>query len=190
MIVMVLALIWLVALVPFLLRRVSEHQLAASVSKFRSATGNLKKTCSAVATIRGVGQRTSTAPVPPPRSEAERRKRELERAQWRIARRRQLLARLVIGTGTTLILGALPHLHVLWDLSIVGIVLTGCYVSALAYLAHQPKDLMEIRQPLERVHQKVTHPRERLVAVGGGIEPVIVPMLPRRPSFVIVKPNS
>jgi hypothetical protein len=186
MIVMILVLIWVVALTPFLLRRLSEHQLASSVVKFRAATGMLRRAYPKLVAVRSVNR----TPGEIARSTAERRRAEHARAKRQIERRKQLLFRLVGGTAATLVLGGLPHLHALWNLSIVGAILTTGYVGMLAYLAHQPAPLPTMRRPSPAVGPHDTeHSSERLVASGGG-SPMMVTPMPRRPAFVVVRPNS
>src|SRR5229473_5833356 len=98
MIVMILVLIWVIALVPFLLRRLSEHQLSTSVSKFRAATGMLRRVYPKLESVRSVNR----TPDEIARSSAERRRLEHAHAKRLIERRKQLLLRLVGGTFGTL----------------------------------------------------------------------------------------
>jgi hypothetical protein len=181
MIVVILVLIWVVALTPFLLRRLSEHQLVTSVSKFRAATGMLRRVYPKLESVRSVNPTLGENA----RSSAQRRRIEHAQAKRLMERRKQLLFRLVGGTFGTLMFGGLPHLHKLWDLSIVGAILTTGYVSALAYLANQPAPLPTLRRPASGIGP---YDPERLVASGGG-GPAMATPIPRRPAFVVVRPN-
>jgi hypothetical protein len=189
----VLVVIWVIALTPFFFRRLTEHQFASSMSRFHSATRVLRHFSPrpAVTSLSVLGSVTSSVDHhSAPRSAPSLRRRELERAQRQIARRRQLLGRLVGVTFTTLVFGCLPHLHVLWDLSIVAALLTGAYVVVLVHLARSPA----LSPPQRRMAQTFPvepkeRPYERLAASGGGT-PFTVPQMPRRPAFVLLEPHS
>jgi hypothetical protein len=90
----------------------------------------------------------------------------------------------------TLVLGALPHLHVLWDLTIVSAVLTATYVALLAYFARRAADANERARkvvPLRVVRSLDQSPEQRL-AVGGAAPTLRAhPLPPKRPAFIIVE---
>jgi hypothetical protein len=190
MIVAVLVLIWVIALTPFILRRLSEHQIASSVSRFRTAIRMLRRVYPRLVTSSEISGTVAAMGAAAPEVAALRRRREAERARRRTARRKQLLVRLVGGTLSVTVFGALPHLHALWDLSIVGAILTAGYVGALALLASQSAPTASLEAARRPAPKGVSHPVEhRLAAVGGG-GPAFVPQIPRRPAFVVVDPNS
>jgi hypothetical protein len=190
MIVVVLVLIWVIALTPFLLRRLSEHQIASSVSRFRTAIRLMRRVYPRLGTSGQALMAVSTHNGASPQEEALRRRKEAARAKRQIERRKQLLVRLVGGTATSAVFGALPHLHAFWDLSIAGAVLTAGYVGALAVLAsHSPVHPIASGPARSLARHADARPVERrLVAAVGGS--AFIPQMPRRPSFVVVDPNS
>jgi hypothetical protein len=190
MIVAVLVFIWVIALTPFILRRLSEHQIATSVSRFRTAIRMLRRVYPRLVTSAEIPGAVVTTGGSSPEFAAVRRRREAERARRQIARRKQLLVRLVGGTATTVVFGALPHLHALWDLSIAGALLTAGYLGGLALLASQSARSTSIDAARRLAPKAMLHPVEHRLAAGGGGGPHFVAQIPRRPSFVVVDPNS
>ncbi len=182
MVALVLVLIWVVALVPFALRKRAEWALSSSVDRFRDSTGRLRRIYPhlvAVATERGDAPWVARPPLagsyrPPSRARlAERR-----------ARRRRTLTLLGCATAGTFVLGAIPALRVLWDLSLVALVLGAGYVAALvhfarleAFAAERARKVVPL-QPVGANHRPV----EQYAAAGGQV----VAMLPVRPAFVLV----
>jgi hypothetical protein len=166
MIILVLAVIWIVALAPFALRRLSEHQVALSVDRFRQLTGRF-------------GQRHREARVAEPlrqpvrnlhASPEDERRAAKARLHARNERRRRALV-VLLGVGAfTLSFGAIPSLHVLWDLTIVDVLLTAAYVGALVYLKRLEVFEAERRAAVRNIMQLDARgdARQRLAGVAGG----------------------
>jgi hypothetical protein len=190
MIVAVLVVIWVIALTPFLLRRLSDRQMVSSAERFRAAVGLLRRIHPRIASEVSEGPILSEQAEVNPAIEAQRRRREAARLRKQRARRKAILFRLIGFTGGSIVLGALPHLHFLWDFSVAGAVLTTCYVSVLYYVAQKPAPLPAVRKPLVATG---AYPGERvatrIAAAGGGNPFVVSPMAPR-PAFRLVDPNA
>lgn len=171
----VLVIVWLAALVPIALRKRSEWQLSASVTRFgqrrrRLAAGypgvmapNLALSAEEEEELR--------------RAHAAQRRAERERIRRLRARRRQTLGRLAAFTSIAFVLGLVPHLHLLLDLSFIGIASLAGY-GALCVRAARDEELA--------LAPPVAAPRP-VADSGGG---VVVPLRPMRPAFVIVEATS
>ena len=186
MIVVVLVVIWVAALTPFLLRRFSEHQIASSVSRFRSAVGLLRRAQPHLDAVRSApAARPHSGPQahPRPRDAVRRRQRQIER-------RRQLLFRLAGFTIGAFVLGAIPHLHLLWVFGVIGVVMTGAYIFLLVQLARQdaplPMEAMRNVVSLHR-HEGFGSPGRVAAAGAGGAGPA---PFEHRPAFVVVERPS
>jgi hypothetical protein len=186
MIVLVLVVIWFAALAPFVLRRLSEHQATASLTRFHQLTRMLGgRYGDSVHYEETVPYRGGSAP------DDERRN---YRARMRVRHQRRLHALAMLGgIGVfTLTLGALPALRFLWLLTMIDVVLAVTYIGLLAYFTR-----MEIAAAERRALRNIYPLPPRLgeaaaparmyatVGMGGRVRP-----LPLRPAFRIVEaPN-
>jgi hypothetical protein len=192
MIVLVLVVIWLCALAPFVLRRLSEHQLTASISQFRHLTGMFG------------GRQPSNSwsdegwvPARPlERSADEARRASRQRARVRRLRRRRALTGLIGCGAFTLVFGAIPALRALWDLTVVDLLLTVGYLYLLARCTKLESFEAERRAmrnvvPLSTRQSGHSERRSSLrqpafAAVGGSGTALPVP-IQLRPAFRIVE---
>jgi len=181
-IVVILLLVWVVALLPLALRKLSEWQLSSSVSEFDHRTRLLRRTYPAMAARAaaggGVDGTVEAAALPDgTRRAASARRAARERARQRLARRRRALA-ILAGTALgTFVLGAIPALRVLWDLTVVDLLLTGGYVALLVHFRR-----------LETTAGDDCDANVPLRVVEGGRQPAtITPLPPARPAFVILE---
>jgi len=133
LVVLLLVVVWLVALVPVALRKLSEWQVTASVARFRHQRRVMSKSLAYPPPPVGVRA------LPVPRQvvgtgktqSAWAQHRGRERSARLVARRRRVLARLTASLALTLVLGAVPALRFLWDLSLVSFFLTSGYIALL-----------------------------------------------------------
>ncbi|MDA8291930.1 MAG: hypothetical protein M0Z33_09675 [Actinomycetota bacterium] len=176
MVVLLLVVVWLVALVPFALRRFSEWQLTASVTQFQDSAGAMRR-------ARAVAQapRPRSSEPPDPAMEAARQARERARATELVLRRRRVLTELTATFLGTLVLGAIPGLGILWDLSLVAFLATTGYVALLVRFRREAVARAAATERAEKVVPIHLARRDRPV---GPTAPVSLP--PARPSFVLV----
>lgn len=168
----VLVVVWVAALVPIALRKRSEWQLSSSVSRFRQSNRRL-------ATYPRGATRNALSPEEEyelRRAEAQQRRAEMQRIRRLRARRRQALGRLVVFVVASLLLGMVPHLHVLLDLGLLGVALLAGYGALCVRAAREEEWALTV---------PVT-PRPTADGTGG----VVVPIRPSRPAFVIVEATS
>ena len=185
MVIAVLAVIWVVALTPMILRKLSEHRLANSVDSFHRQLRGLRRAYPrlaasaahpeiALATGRtkpGSGFRMSSGVV----SSAERDIDEIDeparrspsqvtrRTTAQAARRRQVILVLVAVMLFFLVLGIVPVLRVLWDASLLAFGATAAY---LALLIHFQRHAMEREVKVADFEDRRIDPRSSVWAVG------------------------
>jgi hypothetical protein len=156
MIVVVLAVVWVVALTPMVLRRISERQFTAGVRNYHRRLLRLGSAGqSAAATERSSGsvpgamigfsvaaQRLHVerygAPAPAPSLEidepAQASSSPVQIASpATAARRRQVVSVLAGATLFFFVVGIIPALRIMWDLGLVGIGCTAAYVALLIH---------------------------------------------------------
>lgn len=177
MVVLLLVVVWLVALVPVALRRFSEWQLTASLHHFQDSAGAMRR---ARPVTSGVGPSRPVAVNPA--LEAARRARERARSAALMARRRRVLVVLVSVLAGSLVLGALPSLSALWDLSLVAFAATSGYV---AILVRVHREGVARAAASERREKVVSIHSSRRSAAAGALE-APSPLPPARPAFVLV----
>lgn len=123
MILVVLALVWVLALTPTLLRKLAERESTYSVAKFHRSLGVMRQAYPGMA---AAAQQGGVVPLraqfPPARSSGPSAKR-----------RRQVLTILTGTVVATLIIGLLPAMRVAWDVSLIGLALTAGYVALLIH---------------------------------------------------------
>ena len=192
MLVLVLVLIWVVVLAPIIFRKLSEEHVTSSVTRFRQSSTMLRRRFASVRAAEGYDVAyenvISAASYGPISNEDRRRAHQLR--QLRIARRRRALTGLVSVLAGSLALGAVPHLHVVWALSLVSGAVLAMYVGLLAYSAKMAAD--EISTPARRAIAPGTNPsvqaylRSRYSAARPAhLMPSIKPF-PSPPAFVLV----
>ncbi len=192
MIVLILVLVWVAALLPIALKKRSEWELSTSISQFRQRRQRLVRYRehgdpgsagaaggqwggSAARSSPGDGDRWS---APAPMGGADRRAARAARARRRAlqARRRRTLGALVATMAATLVLGAVPALRPLWDLTLVATLALVAYVAALVWFR---------RAALMAVERE----RNVIELAARARQSAIVPLRPR-PPFVIVEATS
>lgn len=171
MIVLILVLVWVAALLPIAVRKRSEWELTTSIAQFRQR----RRALAPVTAVDLASQSPDGGPF------GKERRARLEKAmkarlRLRRERRRRTLTVLSASLGGSLVLGAIPGLGALWDLSLVAACCTVGYVALLVYF----RRIEELSAERERKVVELAHRTRR-----GAI----VPMRPR-PSFVIVEATS
>jgi len=181
MVVLVLVLVWVAALLPIALRKRSEWEITASVSRFRYRTGLLRRAyprlAAAASAPESSAQLRARPPVPGRPKLAERR-----------ARRRRVLATLLGATFGTFLLGAIPALRPLWALSLVSLGATAAYVALLAHFARLELEAATRDRKVVPITARRAAPAleaTRVAAVGHAAVDV-----PARPAFVLVEAPS
>ncbi len=189
MIVLILVLVWVAALLPIALKKRSEWELSTSISQFRQRRQRLVRYRehgdpgsagaaggqwggSAARSSPGDGNRWS---APAPMGGADRRAARARRRALQ-ARRRRTLGALVATMAATLVLGAVPALRPLWDLTLVATLALVAYVAALVWFR---------RAALMAVERE----RNVIELAARARQSAIVPLRPR-PPFVIVEATS
>jgi hypothetical protein len=181
MVLLVLAVVWVIALTPMVLRKLSERRVVSSVTTFNRALGHLRSHAPRVEgstlTLAPIGfsaaaQRIHDAPrfdagvrpqAPPP-SEAEVPPVVTSRTTAR--RRRRVLASLAGATVGFFLLGLVPALGFLIDLGVVALVLAISYVALLVYFHQRAVERAQKVVALE-TRRYVVSALDRARAVGG-----------------------
>lgn len=189
MVVLLLVVVWLVALVPVALRKFSEWQVTASVAEFRYRTRAMGRACPAAGPV-GMPDVRSARPVPPvDPDELERlRRHQRARAAQQMARRRRALSVLTSVLGATFVLGAIPALRVLWDLSLVAFLLTTGYLALLVRFQRGRAVAAATSERDEKVVPIHAHRRHRdgVEGAAGEGRAIVGTLPPARPAFVLV----
>ncbi|MCU1489372.1 MAG: hypothetical protein JWM85_777 [Acidimicrobiaceae bacterium] len=177
MLVFVLVLVWVAALLPIALKKRSQWQLSTSVSRFHHSSRRLSRS---YPHIEGVADAEAVEAVC--RREEQLRRADRERVRARRARRRRVLVVLSATIFGSFLLGAVPSLRPLWDLSLASVLLGAAYCALLVRIARIEADVLA--RPL----------RPAVVSEAGantgGPGAIIVPIRPVRPAFVIVEATS
>lgn len=179
MVIAVLAVIWVVALTPMMLRKLSERRFSNSVDSFHRQLRGMRRAyprlaASAVdpevvrslaATDSGVRASSSATPSRMPRSEVyEHRPR---RPSPQLARRRRVLLVLVTTMLGFCLLGMVPGLKVLWGLALLAFAATAGY---LALLIHIHRRAMERNVKVVDIQEHFQH--QSVGATVGAVVPV------------------
>lgn len=188
MIVLILVLVWVAALLPIALKKRSEWELSTSISQFRQRRQRLVRYSAPAAAGATAGPWAGSAAGAPPAggdpssrtstAATERRAARAARARRRAlqARRRRTLGALVATMAATLVLGAIPALRPLWDLTIIATLTLAAYVGALIWFR---------RAALLAVERE----RKVIELAARARQSAVVPLRPR-PPFVIVEATS
>lgn len=188
LVVLLLVVVWLVALVPVALRKFSEWRITASVAEFHHRSRAMGRARPVAAGNEGAAARAAERDDP---AELDRlRGRERARRRERVARRRRALRYLLVTLTSTFVLGAIPALRALWDLSLITFLMTTGY---LALLVRVERERMSIAAESERAEKVVQmHAHRRGHEPDGAVEPVarhavgVGVLPPARPAFVLV----
>lgn len=170
MVAFVLVIVWIAALVPIALKKRSEWELSSSVLRFRQRTSRLAASYPRSGSTNGLSSEEDEV------LRRAQRRADRERIRRLRARRRQALGRLAAFVGASFVVGLIPHLHLFFDLALVGILALAGY-GALCVRAARDEELM-MAPPIV--------PTRPTGDVGG----VVVPIRPVRPAFVIVEATS
>ena len=175
MIVLLLILIWLVVLTPVISHRLSDSNIFTSVARYRSSARLVEKV---------LGRREDSLPVsrttPPPAGvshrdavlrNAERERLRKERRKM-VQRRRRAVAFMLVGLSGSLVFGAVPHLHVFWNLSAAFAFVLVAYVAMLAHVT--------------RLEVNATERREKVIVLPRTIFPVPIGEANRARGFYAV----
>jgi len=180
-VIAVLAIIWVVALTPMMLRKLSERRFTTSVDSFhrqlrgmRRAYPRLAATAAAPEAMlfatETVDDDTRASPATPAHlSRSEAVERHARPAPLPAARRRRVL--LVLGTAVLgfFVLGMIPALRVLWGLSLLAFAAAAGYLALLIYMHRRAVErkakVVDIRD--------LRHEASRAVPVTAAV-PVVV----------------
>ena len=194
MVVLLLVVVWLVALVPVALRKLSEWQVTSSVARFRYRSRVMGRTFPLVP----YSAEVPVAPTPAraraidPEDAARLRRERRARSARLVVRRRKTLARLCGAFVVTFLLGAVPVLRVLWDLSLVVFLLATGYLALLVWFQ---RIAVAEAASLERAAKVVpiyasTRRRVRTAGPWSTMRPDVArpasTLPPARPAFVLV----
>ena len=152
MVIAVLAIIWVLALTPMMLRKLSEHRFTTSVDSFhrqlrgmRRAYPRLVATAAVPETMlsfTGFADDDQTAYVPPARvRRAPTAERSGYRAAQTAARRRRVLFVLIASAVGLFLLGFIPTLRLFWGLSLLVVATTAGYLALLIHIHRRSVEL-------------------------------------------------
>jgi hypothetical protein len=189
MLILVLALVWVIALSPVIVRKASEYQVFSSVARFRHRTGLMRQAYPqlAAAALPDAPLLVAGEAIVTP----EMRRAARARHRRTIERRRRALVTLVSTCLGSLLLGVVPALRALWGLSLASLLLTATYLALLAYLTQAETNASERRRkviPMPGAPSRPFLPDAYATAVGhhGSVTMPPIVALPSRPSFVLV----
>ena len=171
MVIAVLAVIWVVALTPMLLRKLSERRLATSVDSFHRQLGVLRRAYPRLA-ANATHPEMAFSMVSMSRSETRstpdtdtdtgtgigRTPSSASRGPSRAARRRRVLCVLVGAVVGFFLLGAIPGLRVLWDASLLAFGITAGYLALLIHFHRRAAEReMKVVEMQERWSEGLDH---------------------------------
>ena len=146
MVIAVLAVIWVVALTPMMLRKLSERRFSTSVDSFhrqlrgmRRAYPRLVATATEPEMALCLEPAEETVPRTPSASSYKQSRADVygrppRRATPQSARRRRVLLVLVVTTLGFFLLGTIPAMKVMWDLSLLSFAATAGYLALLIHV--------------------------------------------------------
>lgn len=194
MVVFLLVVVWLVALVPVALRKLSEWQVTSSVARFRYRSRVMGRTFPLVPYAAEV----PVAPTPArvraidPEDAVRLRRERRARSARLVARRRKTLAWLCGAFVVTFLLGAVPALRVLWDLTLVVFLLATGYIALLVRFQRIAVAEAALEERAAKVVPIDAFPGRRVQTVGpwSTMRPDVAgparALPPARPAFVLV----
>jgi hypothetical protein len=142
-VIAVLAIIWVVALTPMLLRKLSEHRFINSVDSFHRQLRGMRRAYPRLAASAALPEAVlftsqMTDEAAPARSLTSANtvmvERRPPRSQLAAARRRRVLLVLVTAMLGFFVLGMIPALRVLWGLSLLVLAAAAGYLALLIYM--------------------------------------------------------
>jgi len=190
MIVVVLAVVWVVALTPMVLRKISERQFTAGVRSYHRRLvrlGSAGRSVVAAERARGsvpgamIGYSAATQHlhmerrgevIPPPAEEPAQAQAmpiaAMSASPATAARRRRVMSVLVGATLLFFLVGIVPAARVIWDAAYLGL---GCTAAYIALLIHFHRAAVERAQKVialetRRHATEVLESRRQVVAVG------------------------
>ena len=162
MILVVLALVWVLALTPTLLRKLAERESTYSVAKFHRSLGVMRRAYPGMAAAAQHGGIVAVrTPVKATGPSAKRRRQVLT-----------ILTGTVVGT---LLLGLVPGLQMAWDVSLLAVALTAGYVALLIHFRRVAVERSEkvvfihnepVQAPVRRPNER-REIRTRPAVIGG-----------------------
>ena len=168
MVIAVLAVIWVIALTPMMLRKLSERRFSNSVDSFHRQLRGMRRAYPRLA-ANAVDPEMALYMAPMPDASARapsgahsrtQRSEILERPARRpaapSARRRRVLLVLVATMLGFFLLGMIPALNVLWDLSLLAFAATACY---LALLIHVHRSAVEREVKVVDIQERLSSQR-------------------------------
>lgn|GEM_PF-1685095 len=203
MVVAVIVLVWVVVLGVFAVRRISDRNVTSSVARYRYQNRTLGRvpylansvplSSTPESYLNEARRRALTRPTTPESiAEASIAK---ARAHDRRARKRRVLGVLGATCVLTLAFGAIPVLHVLWDVAIASFVLTAAYVGLLVYYARAESLSAERKRKIVPLHlappiSSDSDDEEQMAFGGLALRPAVRALPPVRASFVVVESPS
>ena len=136
MILVVLALIWVLALTPTLLRKLAERESTYSVTKFHRSLRVMRQSYPGQAAVAGAPAAALERLTPAVGGTAARtasRPAGGRAAAQSARRRRQVLMVLGGGLAFTFLFGLVPGLSMLWDVSLLLLAVTAAYMGLLIH---------------------------------------------------------
>jgi len=187
MVLLVLAVVWVVALTPMVLRKLSERRVVTSVTTFNRRLGHLRSHVvglqpagvalapigfsAAAQRLHDGGPRFDAGvPAPPPPPEPETV--PVVTSRTTAMRRRRVLVSLLGGTVFFFVLGLLPSLGFFFDLALVGVACLATYVALLVHFHRRAVERAQKVVALE-TRRHVVSALDRARAVGG-VQPGVV----------------
>ncbi len=165
MVIAVLAVIWLVALTPVMLRKLSERRFSNSVDSFHrqlrgmrrayprlAASAGDPQAVLCMASMAGTSAGAASEAIKTTRSEVPQR--SSRRPTGQSARRRRVMIVLIATTLGFFLLGMIPTLRVLWDLSLLAFAVTAGYV---ALLIHMHRRAVEREAKVVDIQERLRH---------------------------------
>ncbi|MGD0441924.1 MAG: hypothetical protein ABSB52_15025 [Acidimicrobiales bacterium] len=179
-VIAVLAVIWVIALTPMLLRKLAERRFSNSVDSFHRQLRGMRRAyprlaasatdpdmALSMARVADAGVRASTAVAPPRASRSEVFANRPGRSAPQSARRRHVLLVLATAMLGFLLLGMVPGLRVLWDLALLAFAATAGYLALLIHVHRRAVErevkVVDIQERLQR--QNVSSAADTVVPV-------------------------
>jgi len=167
-VIAVLAVIWVIALTPMMLRKLSERRFSNSVDSFHRQLRGMRRAYPRLAASAAdpemalsVAQMTDTSArasfgTASRVQQSESADRRARRPAPLSVRRRRVLLVLVAAMLGFFLLGLIPALNVLWDLSLLAFAATACY---LALLIHVHRSAVEREVKVVDIQERLSSQR-------------------------------
>jgi len=187
MILVVLAVVWVVALTPWVLRKLSERQVVTSVSSFHrqllrlgshtdrgsvSLPGATIGFSATAQRVREAAHRTAQASHSNHSDPVETEvvvPTVVVTSRSTAVRRRRVVASLVAAMAFFFLVGLVPGAHVMWDLALVCLAFAAAYVAALIHFHRRAVERAQKVVALETRRSAATAlDQARLSRAGGG----------------------